>query len=169
MGRLGLSVCLAMLAVAPARAADDPTCKLCATAKEQAAKAPLQIEVDKGIDFSRFAEVGSGGGEAAIDPQTGTRTARGNLMSLGGLAYQGHARITGQPNAYVRIEMPPSVMLYSPSGAQVQLSNFRTDLPSAPMLDGRGALEFNFGATLETRRPGGGNFRGRIPIRIEYN
>ena len=38
-----------------------------------------------------------------------------------------------------------------------------------PVLDAHGALEFNFGATLQTRRPGGGNFRGRIPMRIEYN
>jgi hypothetical protein len=169
MERLGFALCLAMLAVAPAHAAGDPACKLCAPAQEQAPKAPLQIQVDKGIDFSRFAEVGSGGGQAAIDPQTGTRTARGNLMGLGGLAYQGHARITGQPDAYVRIEMPPSVVLYSSSGAEVELSDFRTDLPAAPMLDAHGALEFNFGATLQTRRPGGGNFRGRIPIRIEYN
>jgi hypothetical protein len=156
-------------AVAPAHAADDPACKLCMEAQEKTPKAPLQIEIDKGIDFSRFAQVGSGGGTAAIDPQTGTKTVSGGLMSLGGFAYQGHATVTGAPNAYVRIEMPGSVALYSANGAEVELSDFRTDLPSSPMLDGSGRLEFNFGARMETRRGGGGNFRGRIPIRIEYN
>lgn len=169
MERLGLTLCLAMFAaVTPARAADDAACKLCMQAQEQTAKAPLLIEIDKGIDFSRYAQVG-GGGSAAIDPQTGTRTVSGGLMSLGGFAYQGHATVTGAPNAYVRIEMPGSVTLYSASGAQVELSDFRTDLPASPMLDGSGRLEFDFGARMETRQGGGGNFRGRIPIRIEYN
>jgi hypothetical protein len=98
-----------------------------------------------------------GGGTATIDPQTGARTVTGGLRSLGGFAYQGHATVTGAPNAYVRIELPGSVTLYSASG------------PASPMLDGSGRLEFNFGARMETRRGEGGNFRGRIPIRIEYN
>ena len=169
MNRLGLALCLATAAVTPARAADESACKLCMQAQEQTPKTPLQIEIDKGIDFSRFAQVGSGEGAAAIDAQTGTRTVTGGLRGLGGFAYQGHATVTGAPNAYVRIELPPNVVLYSASGAEVELSDFRTDLSANPTLDGSGRLEFNFGARMETRRGGGGNFRGRIPIRIEYN
>jgi hypothetical protein len=168
MERLGSIIGLAMFAaMAPAHAADPSVCKLCLDG--QAPKAPLQVVVDNGLDFSRLAQVGSGGGAAAIDPQTGAKTTSGNLISLGGFAFQGHARITGQPNAYVRIEMPGSVTLYSPGGGEAELRDFRTDLPSTPMLDGNGQLEFNFGARLETRRGVGGNFRGRIPISIEYS
>jgi len=85
------------------------------------------------------------------------------------MAFQGHARITGEPRAYVRIELPGSVVLYNASGAEAVLSDFRTDLPSTPTLDANGTLEFNFGARMETRKGQGGNFRGRIAIHIEYS
>lgn len=156
----------ALAAAAPAGASD---CTLCLDTDKPAPKKPLEIEVDSGIDFSRFARVGIGDGSASIDPQTGARTASGNLVGLGGLAFQGHARITGEPNAYVRIELPGSVTLYSPSGAEVRLSDFRTDLPSVPALDDNGTLEFDFGARMETIKGQDGDFRGRIPIRIEYS
>jgi hypothetical protein len=170
MKRLGPLLTVVMLAAfAPTAPAGASDCTLCLDTDSQAPKKPLEVEVESGLDFSRFAQVGIGGGEASLDPQTGARTVSGNLVSLGGFAIQGHARIVGEPNAYVRVEMPSSVTLYSPSGAEVKLNDFKTDLPSIPVLDGNGTLEFNFGARLETSKGEGGDFRGRIPIRIEYN
>jgi hypothetical protein len=36
------------------------------------------------------------------------------------------------------------------------------------MLDEQGQLQFNFGATITSKNGQGGDFRGRIPIRVEY-
>ena len=90
------------------------------------------------------------------------------MIDLGGLAFQGKATITGQPLKPVRIELPQSVMLHSPSGAEAELSEFRTDLPPVAMLDANGTLQFAFGATITSKGAQGGDFRGRIPIRVEY-
>ena len=52
-----------------------------------------------------------------------------NMVDLGGLTYQGKATITGQPLKPVRIELPQTVILLSPTGAEAELRDFRTDLP----------------------------------------
>jgi hypothetical protein len=170
MEKCALAIFAGLLAAAlPARAADDPVCKLCLENREQKPKAPLEIEVHSGLDFSRLALSGNGGGAATIDAQTGAKFTQGNMIDLGGSSYQGRARVTGEPYAMIRIEMPSRVTLYSASGARIELNDFRTDLPSLPVLDGNGALEFNFGAKLETQGGQGGNFRGRIPIHVEYS
>jgi len=54
-------------------------------------------------------------------------------------------------------------------GEPAELVDFRTDLPDFPRLDGTGALEFTFGARLVVRGRQGGNYRGRIPITVDYN
>ena len=91
-----------------------------------------------------------------------------NMIDLGGLAFQGKATITGQPLRPVRIDLPQTILLHSPSGAEAELPDFRTDLPQVAMLDANGVLQFNFGATIRSKGGQGGDFRGRIPIRVEY-
>ena len=49
------------------------------------------------------------------------------------------------------------------------LTELTTDLPGWPVLDASGTLEFSFGGRIEVRGSGGGNFRGRIPISVDYN
>jgi hypothetical protein len=90
------------------------------------------------------------------------------MIDLGGLAFQGKATITGQPLRPVRIDLPQTILLHSPSGAEAELPDFRTDLPQVAMLDANGVLQFNFGATIRSKGGQGGDFRGRIPIRVEY-
>jgi len=129
---------------------------------------PLTITIDSGLSVGRLGLQGRKDGEAAIDPQTGEKRVGANMVDLGGLSYQGKATITGQPSRPVRIELPQSVELYSQSGARAELSDFRTDLSGVAMLDASGQLQFNFGATITSKDGQGGNFRGRIPIRVEY-
>jgi hypothetical protein len=170
MERPGLTLAAAVLAaLLPVSVAGASSCNFCADTQQNDTRKPLEVEIDSGLVFNRLAQIGNGSGQASIDPQTGTTTTSGDLVNLGGTAFQGHARVTGEPNSFVRIEMPGSVELYSSSGAKAELSDFRTDLPSVPVLDGNGNLEFNFGARMETRGGQGGNFRGRISIRVEYN
>ena len=129
---------------------------------------PLSITIESGISVGRLGLQGRQDGDAAIDPQTGAKRVGANMIDLGGLSYQGKATITGQPLRPVRIELPPSVVLYSQTGAEAELSAFRTDLAGVAMLDASGQLQFNFGATITSKGGQGGNFRGRIPIRVEY-
>lgn len=162
-----LAAAIVLLSAAPS-AADEFVCELCLEGERPASDQPLQIEVESGLQFSRLALRGKVDGEALIDPQTGQLRVGTNMVDLGGLSYEGRARVTGQPLRPVRIELPPRVVLRSPDGAEAELSNFVTDLPPVAMLDATGTLSFAFGARLSSHGARGGNFRGRIPIRVEY-
>lgn len=156
---------LALLPAAPA-GADEPACDLCAMTVRT--ERPLVIEIESGLQFSRLALVGQADGAAEIDPQTGAKRVGAGMIDLGGLSYQGRARVTGTPLRPVRIELPSRVQLRSPDGAEAELSGFVTNLPPVVMLDENGTLEFAFGARLSSRGARSGNFRGRIAIRVDY-
>ena len=167
-----LAVAIALCSVAAA-AADDPACESCASAPAEPAifertERPLSIEIESGIRFGRLALRGQAEGGAAIDPQTGTNRVDGNMIDLGGASYQGRARVTGEPLRPVRIELPSSVLLRSSDGGEARLSDFVTDLPPGAILDANGVLEFSFGARLSSQGAQGGDFRGRILIRVDY-
>jgi hypothetical protein len=166
--RLLAGAAIALLSVTPA-AADDGACEGClerifASGDER----PLHIEVESGLRFSRMALRGRADGGAEIDPQTGEKRVDAGMIDLGGLSYQGRARVTGQPLRPVRIELPRRVQLRSPDGAEAELTDFVTDLPPVAMLDENGHLEFAFGARISSQGARGGNFRGRIAIRVDY-
>jgi hypothetical protein len=161
-----LAAAFALLS-APA-VADDGLCELCIPSARPDSERPLVIEIESGLEFSRLALRGRIDGAAEIDPQTGAKRVDSGLIDLGGLSYQGRARVTGEPLRPVRIELPTRVQLRSPDGAEVELSDFVTNLPPVAMLDENGTLEFAFGARLSTQDARGGNFRGRIAIRVDY-
>ena len=174
MNRAGpvFAAAIALLSASPA-AADDPACESCGSEEPAPAifereERPLSIEIESGLQFSRLALRGREDGGAEIDPQTGESRADANMIDLGGASYQGRARVTGQPLRPVRIELPSTVLLRSSDGAEAQLSDFVTDLPAAPMLNADGVLEFSFGARLSSQGARGGDFRGRIRIRVDY-
>jgi len=168
-----LAAAIALLSAAPA-VADDEACELCpspglsALSSSLVPDRPLQIEIESGLQFSRMALLGRSDGVAELDLQTGEKRVDAGMIDLGGISYQGRARVTGEPLRPVRIELPASVQLRSPDGAEAELSAFVTDLPPVAMLDENGLLEFSFAARLSTQRARGGNFRGRIPIRVDY-
>lgn len=169
MARLGPALAAALIAVsAPAFGEDagglpDPFA-LAAPNGER----PLTITIESGLQVGRLGLTGRQDGNAAIDPQTGAKEVGQNMIDLGGVSFQGKATVTGQPLKPVRIELPQTVLLHSPTGAEAELSNFRTDLPPVAMLDANGQLQFNFGATISSKGAQGGDFRGRIAIRVDY-
>jgi hypothetical protein len=168
MAHFGPAFAAALLAVsAPAFGSADGSPDPFAISAANAER-PLSIAVESGLQVGRLGLTGRQDGVAAIDPQTGAKRIGANMIDLGGMSFQGKATITGQPLKPVRIELPRAVLLRSPSGAEAELSNFRTDLPPVAMLDSHGQLQFNFGATIASKDGQGGNFRGRIPIRVEY-
>jgi hypothetical protein len=160
-------VSLALLA-APLAAAPAEPCASCLGGAAREAM-PLRIEIVSDLEFSRMARTGQEAGKAAIDPQTGSRRVEGGLVGLGGFTIKGRARITGEPLRAVRIELPPTVTMTTAGGGRADLSDLVTDLPPFPVLDTSGRLEFSFGGALTVSEAGGGTFRARIPISVDYN
>ncbi len=174
MVRSGFWLPCLLICAAPAAAQDS--CGVCfgsdaaaGSPPRTAAERPLTLEITAGIEFSRMALAGQGTAAASIDPQTGTKRTQGGMVDLGGLSVQGRGRISGMPGRSVRIDLPARVAMTSANGASAQLSDFNTDLPAFPVLDGNGSLEFTFGARLQMQGALGGNLRGRIPISVDYN
>lgn len=168
MNRAGL-IFAAAFALLPSTslAADERSCLECLGRAGREAR-PLHIEIESGLQFSRLALRGLADGGAEIDPRTGEKRVDANAIDLGGLSWQGRARVTGEPLRPIRVELPPRVVLRGPDGAEAELTDLATDLPAIAMLDETGALTFNFGARLSSRNARGGNFRGRIAIRVDY-
>ena len=154
-------------------AAGEPDCLLCAPDSAPETKtpehsAPLSIEITTELDFSRAALPASGGGEIELDPISGSKRVHGGIVDLGGQALAGTATVTGEPGRAVRIEMPTSARMTSPTGGTVEITGLRTSLMGGARLDSAGRLEFSFGGTLIVRGNVSGTFRTRIPITAQY-
>lgn len=163
---LALVIVTLLLAALPARAQDS--CRLC-YAEGAPGERPLTLEIWTDLSFARLALLSRSGGSAAIDAQTGGKSTQGDLISLGGAPVTGRGRITGVPLRPVRVDLPSQVPMTTPDGARAELVDFTTNLPHRPMLDANGELEFTFGARLVLKSGTGGNYRGRIPITVDYN
>ena len=160
---------LAALTSAPDPAcAQDFDCMMCYGQSAPDGEAPLQIAISDDLAFSRLAVVGSGGGSAAIDPQTGRLATQGSVVDLGGMHFTGHAIITGEAGRMVDIELPSTVTLTTPTGGTAELTGFTTDLPAMARLDEYGRLEFAFAGEVTFARQATGAYRGRIAITVDY-
>lgn len=147
-------------------------CLLCPTTPAQAAvaapSAPLSIEIGSALDFDRVAPTAPNGGSVLVDPVNRTRVVSGALSSLGGLVMTGTATVRGEAGRAVRISMPQSVSLTSGDGTTARISRLVTDLGPAPRLGRDGSLTFAFGGTLDVTGNHAGDYRGRIPITVDY-
>lgn len=157
-------------ASAPAHA----QCQLCpAAADNSAAKAkepttPIVISIDTELDFSRMIIASAQSGTARIDARSGNRSVAGGLSELGGVPLRGTVRVTGEPRRRVRVSLPGEVQLTAPGGGVARLVDLRTDLSAAPHIKPDGQLEFGFGGTLQVGAGQPGDYRGRIPIAVDY-
>lgn len=147
-------------------------CLLCAqedTAISSARKieTPLRIEIETRLDMGRIA-VGAMGGEVEVDPVSGARRLRGDVVDLGGFALSGTVSVRGEPGAEVRVILPASVNLESGRGRTARVTGLVTDLGAAPRLGPDGRLQFRFGGRLQVAALDDGDYRGRIPVTVEY-
>ncbi len=166
--RLPLAFALTV-ASAPAASAQ---CLLCAPEKAQSAVAreaevPLRVEVETRLDMGRIA-VGAMGGEVAVDPVSGARRLSGDVVDLGGFALTGVVTVRGAPGAEVRVILPTSVDLEGSHGRTARVTGLATDLNAAPRLGPDGRLVFRFGGRLQIAGADDGDYRGRIPVTVEY-
>ncbi len=156
-------------ASAPSAAAQ---CLLCAPDKVDGdtlrkADVPLRIDVETQLDMGRVA-VGAMGGEVEVDPVSGARRVRGDVVDLGGFALTGVVTVRGEPGAEVRVILPATVDLEGGHGRTARVTGLTTDLSAAPRLGPDGRLQFRFGGRLQIAGLDDGDYRGRIPVTVEY-
>ena len=146
-------------------------CRLCATPSTSASvspgEGPVSLEIETSLDFDRLILLGAGEGSATLLPN-GTRTASGVIGDISGRAMVGRAVIHGKAGRIVRIDLPTRIELYSLSGGRIVIDDIISDLPASARLDSSGALNFRFGGRLRVSGDAEGDYRGDVPITVEY-
>lgn len=163
-----LAVAAAVLsAAAPALA----QCRLCdtptTTADLSSDTDEVSLQIETSLDFDRLVLLGAGEGTATLLPD-GSRAATGVIGDIGGRAMAGSGVLRGQPGRAVRVDLPRLIELHSLSGGRIVIEEVVSDLPSAPRLDSTGKLEFRFGGRLRISGDAEGEYRGDIPITVDY-
>jgi hypothetical protein len=162
---------LVSLALLPASSAIGQ-CRLCEPGQAKPAEPvtkdqPLHIDIQSSLDFSRMTTAGQGG-DARIDPVSGTRSVTGGLVALGGMPFRGTAKVTGSPRRSIRVDLPNRITLRSSTGGIAEIFDIATDLPPSPTLGSDGTLSFSFGGRLSVKGQVSGTFRGQVPVTAEY-
>jgi hypothetical protein len=152
-----------LTAAAQCRLCDTPT----TTRDEGGQDDDIRLDVETSLNFDRLILFGSGQGTAVIRPD-GSSTATGTVAEMSPRAMVGTVVVHGQPGRMVRIDVPRRVELYSIGGGRITFDDLVSDLPSVPRLDSTGALTFRFGGRITITGDSEGQFRGDLPITVEY-
>ncbi|MEO8454213.1 MAG: DUF4402 domain-containing protein [Sphingomicrobium sp.] len=165
---------LVLAAAAAAAATSWPAgaqCRLCGkptTAHEdETGGDDIRLEIESSLNFDRLILVGEGQGGAVIRPD-GSSGAEGAITNVSPRAMVGSAVIHGQPGRVVRVDLPRRIELYSLSGGRISFEDVSSDLPSLPRLDSTGNLTFRFGGRVRISGDADGQYRGDLPITVEY-
>jgi hypothetical protein len=127
----------------------------------------VRLEIETSLNFDRLILLGSGEGSALIRPD-GSSSAQGAIVNMGARAMVGSAQIHGKPGRTVRVELPRRIELYSLSGGRISVEEVASDLPALPRLDAAGNLSFRFGGRVRISGDADGDYRGDLPITVEY-
>ena len=147
-------------------------CRLCSSPTTSVApdslEAPIRLEVQARLDFAQVVVMDNPGpGTARLLPD-GTSSTSGAIAALSGRAMVGSVVLRGEPGRLVRIDLPSSIDLYGLSGGRIRLDSLLTDLPAQPRLDSQGTLQFRFGGALHVEGSVDGDYRGDVPITVDY-
>ena len=175
MGRTLALVALALTGAAgfsvPASSQEAAApCRLCDPATpstEEKPAAPVSLDIQTSLDFDRLILAGAGEGSAALGPD-GSRSVAGSVAAIGARAMVGEVVIRGEPGRMVRVSLPDRIELHGLYGGTMRLESIRSDLPPMPRLDGNGRLSFRFGGNLRISGDFDGEFRGDVPIEVDY-
>ena len=170
MDRTCVLLALLMLAAVPQPAAAQ--CRLCDTPttgieSEDAAAPPVRLEVEASLDFDRLIVTGPSGGTASLAPD-GSRSVSGSVTELTSRAMVGSAIIRGEPGRMVRISLPSRIDMHGLDGNSISIDGIESDLPLSARLDSSGSLSFRFGGRLQILGDADGDYRGDVPITVEY-
>jgi hypothetical protein len=171
-GSKPLALLLAAFAAAAAGVAPaGGQCRLCSTPTTDLSTSPgdngIVLEVETNLDFGRLILAGDGQGAAVLRPD-GSSAAEGALAAVSARAMVGTATVRGIPGRAVRVELPRRIDLYSTGGGRIAVDDVVSDLPSVPRLDSSGSLSFRFGGRVTVTGSSEGNYRGSLPITVEY-
>jgi hypothetical protein len=151
----------------PARA----QCRLCDTPTTALSSSPdadgIVLDVETRLDFDLLILAGQGQGAAVIRPD-GSNSAEGAVAGISPRAMVGTATVHGTADRAVRVELPSRVDLYSVNGGRISMDEIVSDLPSLPRLDSAGNLTFRFGGRVRITGDSDGDYRGDLPITVEY-
>jgi hypothetical protein len=146
-------------------------CRLCetptTTRDEGGDDGRVSLEIETGLDFDRLILLGAGEGSATLRPD-GSRSVSGVVGDIGSRAMVGSAVVRGEAGRAVRVELPSRIELYSLSGGRITIEDIVTDLPPNARLDAAGNLGFRFGGRLRISGDAEGDYRGNVPITVEY-
>jgi hypothetical protein len=163
---LGLTIA-AFAAAAPAHA----QCRLCdqptTSRPSESAEGAISLEIEAGLDFDRLILLQPGPGTATLRPDRSTSVS-GTIATISGRAMVGQAVVRGEPGRAVRIGLPNRITLYSVGGGRIGIDDLVSDLPAMPRLDAAGQLSFRFGGRLNVSGDAEGQYRGDVPITVEY-
>jgi hypothetical protein len=127
----------------------------------------VELQVETALSFDRLIISGAGGGAATIRPD-GANSAEGSVVEISPRAMVGTILVHGEANRMVRVDLPRRIELYSMGGSRITLDDVTTDLKGPPRLDAAGNLSFHFGARLIVDGNTDGQYRGDLPITVEY-
>jgi hypothetical protein len=159
----GMPTVPAAPAAAQCRLCDTPTM----TPGERPGDHPISLEVETSLDFDSLILLGAGEGSASLLPN-GSRSVSGVIGDISGRAMVGSAVIQGEAGRAVRIDLPRRIELHSISGGRIVIEDIVSDLPLVARLDARGSLGFRFGGRLRVSGDAEGDYRGDVPITVEY-
>ncbi len=159
----GMSTVPVMPAAAQCRLCDAPT-----TGRDHGpGDGPVSLEIETSLDFDRLILLGAGEGTATLHPD-GSRSVSGVVGAISGRAMVGSAIVRGEAGRAVRVELPRRIELYSSSGGRIAIEDIISDLPGTARLDSAGSLTFRFGGRLRISGDAEGDYRGDVPITVEY-
>ena len=173
MGRAALFRLLIAVAVIGSlpRSPAAAQCRLCdtpTTVRDEAASGQdIRLEIETSLNFDRLILFGAGVGTALMRAD-GSTSAQGTVSDIGPRAMVGRAVVRGQPGRAVRVELPRRILLHSVNGGEITFDEVVSDLPSVPRLDETGTLSFRFGGRLTVTGDADGEYRGDLPITVEY-
>jgi Domain of unknown function (DUF4402) len=147
-------------------------CRLCDTPTtsvgDGVGQTPVAIEVQTRLDFDQLVVIDSSSrGIARLMPD-GSSGVSGAIGAMSARAMVGSVVIRGEPGRPVRVDLPKSIQLYGLGGGSIRVESLTTDLPSQPRLDSQGSLQFRFGGELHVEGSVEGDFRGDVPITVDY-
>jgi hypothetical protein len=165
-----LLLALVALTAAGEAPASGP-CRLCETPSTGVSRSgdaePIEIEIETNLNFGQLVLSRDGEGAAVIHPD-GSNGAEGALTSVSGRAMVGSAVVHGLAGRAVRVELPRRIELYSVGGGRITLDRLVSDLPAVPRLNSAGILNFRFGGRVAVTGDSEGDYRGDMPITVEY-
>lgn len=166
-----LALSLGLLAAGPVAAPAAAQCRLCtaptADRADPAASGAIRLEIETSLDFDRLILLAPGEGSATLLPD-GSRQVSGMIGAISGRAMVGAAVVRGEAGRAVRIGLPRRIELHSVGGGRIAIEDLVSDLPSLPRLDSAGVLSFRFGGRLRVSGDAEGDYRGDVPITVEY-